>query len=112
MYIIVISVPWFVRLFVELMHEPERVEVDNRVKTSYTTISVDLAHYVILHAKIEKGRINRGNRIHHLVSSVDWTCVFIRFIFKIHFYEIQQRQCLDTICGTLEEYKRILIAEC
>ena len=61
------------------------VQVENHVKTSNTTISVDLAHYIVDHAKIEKGRINRGNPIHPLVSSVDCPCVFISFIFEIYF---------------------------
>ena len=57
--------PWFVRLYVEIIHEFEQLDyltyrLTNMVYLFYTTyISVDLAHHEIFRAKVGKGGINR-----------------------------------------------------
>ena len=59
----VIVIPWVVRLYVEIIHELQRVDYltyrwTNMVKPFYTTyISVCLAHHEIFPAKVGKGGI-------------------------------------------------------
>ena len=63
----VIVIPWFVHLYVEIIHNLYRVDYlayrwKNMVKLFYTTyISVDLAHHKIFRVKVGKGGIKDHN---------------------------------------------------